>query len=228
MKVAVLQSNYLPWRGYFKIIYESDIFCFYDSVKYTKNDWRNRNIIVGPNGKFWITIPISNQSVNLKINQVQIIENKWRVKHLKSIEQSYSKSPYYKELKSIIEPIILDQDIRYLSNLNITLIKEICNYIGISTSFVSDTDLNYEKSDYKVPRLINIIKCLNGDHYISGKNGESYLDSQKFLFKKNNIKLSYVNHENYQKYNTQRAYFQNTSIVDLIANVKREEILNYL
>ena len=73
MKVAVLQSNYLPWRGYFKIIYESDIFCFYDSVKYTKNDWRNRNIIVGPNGKFWITIPISNQSVNLKINQVQII-----------------------------------------------------------------------------------------------------------------------------------------------------------
>lgn len=35
-KVAVLQSNYLPWKGYFDIINDVDTFIFYDDVQYTK------------------------------------------------------------------------------------------------------------------------------------------------------------------------------------------------
>ena len=43
--VAILQSNYIPWKGYFNIIKESDLFIFHDDLQYTKQDWRNRNKI---------------------------------------------------------------------------------------------------------------------------------------------------------------------------------------
>ena len=47
-KIAVLQSNYIPWKGYFDIIHDVDEFIFHDDLQYTKNDWRNRNIILIP------------------------------------------------------------------------------------------------------------------------------------------------------------------------------------
>ena len=50
MKVGLLQSNYLPWKGYFDLIAAVDLFVFHDDLQYTKNDWRNRNKIKTPNG----------------------------------------------------------------------------------------------------------------------------------------------------------------------------------
>jgi len=58
MKAAIIQSNYLPWKGYFDIIHDVDIFVFYEDVQYTKNDWRNRNKLKTPIGTEWITVPV--------------------------------------------------------------------------------------------------------------------------------------------------------------------------
>ena len=57
-RVAILQSNYLPWKGYFDIIGSVDEFIVYDRAQYTKNDWRNRNLIKTPQGPSWLSIPV--------------------------------------------------------------------------------------------------------------------------------------------------------------------------
>src|SRR5690606_10151511 len=57
MKAAIVQSNYLPWKGYFDIINMVDLFIFYDDVQYTKRDWRNRNRIKTRDGIKWLTVP---------------------------------------------------------------------------------------------------------------------------------------------------------------------------
>ena len=44
-KVAILQSNYIPWKGYFDLIAAVDEFILYDDMQYTRRDWRNRNKI---------------------------------------------------------------------------------------------------------------------------------------------------------------------------------------
>ena len=36
MKTAIIQSNYIPWLGYFNIISSVDKFVFYDTAQYTK------------------------------------------------------------------------------------------------------------------------------------------------------------------------------------------------
>lgn len=64
-KVGVIQSNYIPWKGYFDLIHDVDLFVFYDDVQYTKNDWRNRNLIKTPTGAKWLTIPVSSNLNNL-------------------------------------------------------------------------------------------------------------------------------------------------------------------
>ena len=44
-KVAIRQSNYIPWKGYFDSIAAVDVFVVFDDMQYTKREWRNRNRI---------------------------------------------------------------------------------------------------------------------------------------------------------------------------------------
>ena len=44
-KIAILQSNYIPWKDYFDMIAAVDEFILYDDMQYTRRDWRNRNQI---------------------------------------------------------------------------------------------------------------------------------------------------------------------------------------
>ena len=82
-KIAILQSNYIPWRGYFNIISNVDTFVIYDEVQYTKNDWRNRNKIKTQNGLIWLTIPVKQKLLYQKICESEVVDQSWRKKHLK-------------------------------------------------------------------------------------------------------------------------------------------------
>lgn len=57
-KIAILQSDYIPWKGYFDMIHMVDEFILYDDMQYTKRDWRNRNRIVAGNQLLWLSIPV--------------------------------------------------------------------------------------------------------------------------------------------------------------------------
>ena len=76
-KVAILQSNYIPWKGYFDIINMVDEFILYDDMQYTRRDWRNRNKIVTPDGLIWLSIPVENKGkFYQRINETNIIIQK--------------------------------------------------------------------------------------------------------------------------------------------------------
>jgi hypothetical protein len=132
MRVAISQSNYIPWRGYFDMIASVDYFVLYDSVQYTKGDWRNRNIIKTPQGGDWITIPVENQSLTQLIDETQISRTKsnWNIKHLKILRQNYSKSKYFNSVFPWLENIYLNKlnELTRLTDINEILIKEICTY----------------------------------------------------------------------------------------------------
>src|SRR4051812_44672429 len=108
--VVILQSNYIPWKGYFDLINIADEFIFYDDVQYTRLDWRNRNKIKTSEGLKWLSIPIGN-NMDLKICEVEMKSQAWKKKHKKSIEQNYSKAKHFEEYKFILENI-------YLSKIN--------------------------------------------------------------------------------------------------------------
>ncbi len=227
MKIVILQSNYIPWKGYFELIKNADIFCFYDEVKYTKNDWRNRNKLFDKNGEFWLSIPISKASVNHKISEVKISDIDWQEKHYNTINQTYYRSSQREILNPLLKDIYLNKTWSSLSELNQFSIKKITEYAGIKTEFVNSADYNLEGD--RVERLISLIKQLGGTHYTSGPTALNYLKDYKDLFVENNIQLEFKKYGPYLEYHQNQSPFNNyVSIIDLLMNVERKEIVKYL
>ena len=139
-KVAILQSNYLPWKGYFRIIRDSDLFIFYDDVKFTKNDWRNRNQVLINKRKVWLSIPVGSQH-NRLINQVELPKTDWKQQHLRQLYAGYRDTPNFLEVYDFIEKTYFSKDFLFLSELNKTFIKAICKeWLSINTLFKDSTD----------------------------------------------------------------------------------------
>lgn len=227
MKIVVLQSNYIPWKGYFNIINDADIFCFLDEVQYTKNDWRNRNKLYSKNGLFWLTIPINKGSVNLKISEVLLENTFWQEKHFKSIVQTYSNAPQINNILPILEDIYLEKQWESLSQLNQFLIKRICDYIGIKTMIVNSKD--YYLDSNRIDRIISLVKQMDGTEYISGIAAKNYLSGKEEIFNQNNIKLVYKTYEGYKKYQQNLPVFENfVSIIDTLMFVPQSHLFEYI
>jgi hypothetical protein len=227
MKIVILQSNYIPWKGYFELIHQADVFCFYDEVQYTKNDWRNRNKIVGPNGLFWITVPVEKDAVNGTISEALISNTSWQKKHFKTIEQTYSKSVNKNDVLTILEPIYLGKEWTSISQLNQHLIITISRYMGISTEFKNSVD--FDLNGHRVKRLINLINQLEGTEYISGPAAKNYLTENELQFEQNHIQLMYKEYGPYLSYDNKKNEFEDAvSILDLLMNVRKEDYLKYI
>jgi len=224
MKAVILQSNYFPWKGYFELINECDLFCFYDEVQYTKNDWRNRNKIIGKNGDFWLTVPISKKSVKGKISDVKITENHWQKKHYDSISHAYSKSPFKDSILDLLKPIYLEKNWEELSELNKTIIKTICSYIGINAVFKDSK--NFELKEERVNRLVDLASQLNATSYLSGPSAKNYLSEKENLFLEKGISVEYKEYGPYLTYPNFNK--DQVSILDVLVNVPRSEVLNYV
>lgn len=227
MKVAILQSNYLPWKGYFDLINDADIFCFLDEVQYTKNDWRNRNRLYSKNGLFWLTVPIKKDSVKLKISEVPLENSFWQKKHYSSIVQTYSRAPQFEEILPLLEDIYIDKSWSYLSEMNQYIIKLITNYIGLKTKIINSRDHILE--DNKVERLVSLIRQIGGTEYISGPAAKDYLEEDKSLFIDKNIKISYKKYGPYFEYRQNMTVFENSvSIIDTLMFVSKENLIEYI
>ena len=213
-KVAIVQSNYIPWKGYFDIINSADVFVLYDSVQYTRNDWRNRNKIKTAHGLRWITIPVQN-TTSKTIRDTMVVDNHWRKKHWNMLSHNYSKSKYFNEYKEIMKNMYLDDSASCLSEINYGFIKVINEILKIKTDIVWSNEFKI-KGD-KSEKLLQICKQLEATEYISGPAAKDYIDMQ--LFEKADIKVSWVDYLDYPEYSQLHAPFEhNVSILDLIFN----------
>ena len=217
-KVAILQSNYIPWKGYFDLISYVDEFIIYDDMQFTKNDWRNRNKIKTPQGLNWITIPVGSDN-NRRIRDVIFVNNDWRLKHCKTLEANYAKSPFFEEIFSFIKPILMDESLNSLTELNVSLIKSICNYLGILTPITYCWD--YGLIEGKTERLVDLCEKSKADVYVSGPAAKDYIDQA--LFDKSKIQLEWFEYPNYSEYPQLWGEFQHSvSILDLMFNCGKE------
>jgi len=217
--VAVIQSNYIPWKGYFDIIHDVDTFIFYDDVQFTKNSWRNRNKIKSSNGTNWISIPVGTD-LNRLICEVAISDRRWQEKHWKTIEQFYKKTSYFKLYKDFFSEIYLDQTWENLSELNQHLVKRISTeLLGIKTKF--EDSRSYQSHGTKTDRLVEVLTKAGANIYLSGPAAESYMNEN--LLRENGIILKYKNYAGYPEYPQLYPPFQHdVSIIDLLFNVGPE------
>jgi hypothetical protein len=213
-KIAILQSNYIPWKGYFDIINSVDEFILFDDAQYTKNDWRNRNKIKAKNGLIWLTIPIR-QSFGQKIRDARVTNQKWRKKHWRSISESFTRSPYFNEYRQNFEELYLSSNESFLSKINYLFITTICDILKINTklSWSAEYKILPDKND----RLISLCKQASASSYLSGPSAKNYIDEK--IFDEEGIRLTFMDYSNYPEYHQLHPPFTHfISIIDLIFN----------
>jgi hypothetical protein len=215
-KVAIVQSNYIPWKGYFDLINSVDEFILYDDMQYTRRDWRNRNKIKTKNGLTWLTIPVKVKGKYYqKIQETAISDPKWNRAHWQTVIQNYCRAKYFGEYKEIFENLYLGCQQRQLSQINYHFMTGICKILGISTQI--SWSMNYKLIEGKTERLVDLCKQAGATEYISGPVAKSYIDEE--LFRREGIKLRYIDYSEYPEYHQLFPPFEHgVSIIDLIFN----------
>jgi hypothetical protein len=217
-KIAILQSNYIPWKGYFDMIAAVDEFILYDDVQFTKNDWRNRNKIKTPNGLEWISIPVG-QNINRRIRDVDLPNDSWQEKHWKTLVSNYGRAPYFYEIAAWLEPLYLAQSYTHLSQINRCFIEAVCDYLGIKTVITNSWD--YTLFDGKTERLADLCTQSGGTEYISGPSAKTYIEEDKF--NKRGIKLTWFDYSGYPEYpQLWGKFIHEVSILDLLFNAGKD------
>jgi hypothetical protein len=213
-KIAVVQSNYIPWKGYFDLIAAVDEFILYDDMQFTKNDWRNRNKIKTSNGPSWISVPVG-QDISRRIRDVVLPNQTWQKNHWRTIELNYRRSPYFHEIADWVEPLYISQTYTHLSALNRQFIVTICRYLGITTVISNSWD--YQLIEGKIERLVDLCVKAGGTEYISGPSARNYLDER--VFAEAGIKLTWFDYQGYPEYpQLWGDFIHGVSILDLLFN----------
>lgn len=214
-KIAILQSNYIPWKGYFDLIAAVDEFVLYDDMQYTRRDWRNRNKIKTADGLLWLTVPVKVKGkYEQSIRETEIDGTAWAKSHLKSLQHAYKKSSHFDEIMALIEPIYA-QPFSHLSSLNHAFITAICQHLGIQTTITNSWD--YTLVDGKSERLAGIAAQAGATTYISGPAAKDYLDAR--AFEKRGIHVEWFEYEGYPHYKQLTEPFEHgVSILDLLFN----------
>ena len=215
-KVAILQSNYIPWKGYFDIIGLVDEFIIYDEVQYTKNDWRNRNKIKTPTGVQWLTIPVSQKTLSQKICETEVTFSNWGKKNWNTLKSNYGKAPYFKPLSEPLEDFYTTTTFTKLSDINRWLIDHVCSIIGITTK-ITDSRIYMLEGD-PTERLVSVCKQAGAEIYLSGPAAKNYLREE--LFTQAGIQVEWMNYDSYPEYAQMYPPFEHgVSVLDLLFNV---------
>jgi hypothetical protein len=216
-KVAVVQSNYIPWKGYFDLMARVDEFVLYDDVQYTRRDWRNRNRLKTPQGVQWLTIPVQVKGRYLqRIDETFVSDPNWSERHWATLEGWYSKAPYFSSYKSLLEDMYKNTRERKLSAINRRFLQTLRDALGIDTPLSSSSD--YPGEGRKTERLLSICRASGATHYLSGPAAREYLDEDAFATA--GIAVEWMSYEGYPEYPQLHPPFEHAvSVLDLLLNV---------
>jgi glutaredoxin-related protein len=218
MRVGIIQSNYIPWRGYFDFIDDVDLFIFHDDLQYTKGDWRNRNKIKTPRGLIWLTVPVSKGKTNRLICETTIDYKKnWQKDHINQFKENYTRAPC---LQSYLDDLsaILTQHFSNISELNVTLCRWIMGILGISTTLRMSQE--FQPVGSKTARIIDLLTKVGASTYLTGPSAQAYLDLE--LFRDHNIKVEFKSYD-YPSYPQLWGEFRGeVTILDLLFNTGPE------
>ncbi|MBR8131380.1 WbqC family protein [Burkholderia ambifaria] len=178
-RVAIVQSNYIPWKGYFDLIAATDEFILYDDAQYTRRDWRNRNQIKTPQGVQWLTVPVRVKGrYHQSIRETEIDGTDWAEQHWTRLRQNYARAPHFARYAPELEALYLHGRHDTLSALNLAMLTWINRQLGIATRMSSSSDYTLEGD--RTDKLLNLCLQAGATEYLSGPAARDYLDESRF------------------------------------------------
>ena len=220
MRVCIIQSCYIPWKGFFDLIGRCDEYVIYDSAQYVKRHWHNRNRIKTANGVEWLTIPVVTKGrFEQPIDQVET-KKPWADKHWRALELAYKRAPFFEQLEPTVrgwyeraekQPLLTDVNAIFLQGIAVVL--------GLKTRIVRDA--TYPTAGVKTKRLLAICGAAGAERYLSGPSAKEYFDEA--MFAAAGIATEWMSYDGYPEYQQLYGSFEHAvSVLDLLFNTGPE------
>jgi WbqC-like protein len=220
MRISIIQSCYIPWKGFFDLIGRCDEYVVYDSAQYVKRHWHNRNRIKTATGVQWLTIPVvTTGRFGQSIETVEI-EKPWADKHWKTLEMAYRGAPFFE----LVAPTVKRwyeraENQMLLSDVNAIFTEGIAEFLGLNTRISRDTA--YPAEGAKTERLLKIARAAGADHYLSGPSARGYFDEEMFVAA--GIVPEWMSYEGYPEYPQLHGPFEHAvTALDVLFNTGPE------
>jgi hypothetical protein len=178
--VAALQPGYLPWLGFFDLMKRSDLFIIEDSLKFTKQDWRNRNRIRTAQGTGYLTVPVKKGATDLRINDVMIDNSRpWGRRHLNLLEHNYRGAPYWADYEAFLRETF-DRAWTRLIDLDLWFIDFFRREFAIKTETALLSELAVTFGPDKTRSLVELLQAVWGDVFLEGATGKGFIEPTQF------------------------------------------------
>lgn len=223
MKITIMQPYLFPYIGYFQLINAVDTFVIYDDINYIKQGWINRNRILLNNQPFFLTFNLKGASSFKKINEIEINHNSKKL--LKTINQAYSKSPFFDEVYGLIEKIIR-HDTTNLSGFVTNSIIEISKFLEIGTKFEISSQINVGTEMKGQDRVIGICKYFDATEYVNAIGGKELYSKEDFANERIYLKFLKTDEIIYKQFDNEFHPF--LSIIDVMMFNSIPTIINFL
>ena len=215
-KIAILQSNYIPWKGYFDIIAAVDEFVLFDEVQFTRRDWRNRNKIIVNGSATWLSIPVrSKGQFDAPIDEIEISDPGWAQQHWRSILHAYRKAPYFPHYGPLLQKLYEQAaHIPLLTDVNALFLTNIAGWLDLTTTFSRSRQVA-RLTDDPTQRLVDICTGRGAALYLSGPAAKAYIRSE--AFESAGVELHYADYAGYPTYDQNTSSFEHgVSIIDVL------------
>ncbi|HPM74113.1 MAG TPA: WbqC family protein [Saccharofermentans sp.] len=179
-KVAIHQPNFVPWMPYYEKMASVDVFVILTQCQFWYEGYQRRFNHLGK----WYTMPVSRGHLEDKIIDKKYVDP---ARNWNKIKCSLGKDG---KALSIYDECVGE----FLAVSNIAIIMKTMEMLGISTEIAFD----YPTEKTKTERLIQLIKMVNGDTYLSGTGSLEYLDVE--LMADHGITVEWQDRKNNSKF----------------------------
>jgi WbqC-like protein family len=225
MHTTILQPTYLPWLGYLEMIDATQQFVVFDHVQFEPGSWQQRNQIRGPNGIILLTVPVlSDGTRNVAIAQKRIdYRQGWVRKHVRSIEGSYRKAPFFDKYIDGIRAIISSEPEK-LVDLTLPLIRYIADCFEIKTVIRLSSDVVAGDEAYldKTERVISLCRKVGATSLYDGAIAATILDADRIRTAGTEIIFQQYTHPTYPQLGG--GFISHMSSIDLLFNCGSESL----
>jgi hypothetical protein len=173
--VAMMQPSFLPWQGFFELVWRSEAFILLDDFQFSNQSYHQRNrLFVAPGAADWWTVPVHKaQASKMPLNRVRVDDSApWRKKMLKRLQANYARAPFFDAVYPEIEAW-LAAPAGSLAELNIAFIELVLRLFGWQR--VLHRSSAFPSEALRSQRVLALLREFGATGYLSARGSFGYM-----------------------------------------------------